>query len=216
MIHTLAEQAWRPSRTIPAIDNPSTGQEDDRSVSCYVAWPVRIIVVIPPMRPLDDILNELQTRDDCNFRPATRLPALPDGLHLPPDLAAFYSRFSEAKLFGHPSDPRYHIPPPEKFVQIGIAIYGQPTSEPAQRSWFALAHVQDGNYIAIDCSQSWLGYCYDAFHETIDLLDYCEVIALSFTEFMNRAAKAGDEAWWLGDRFETYGYADKLGESTAG
>src|SRR4051794_14483425 len=128
------------------------------------------------MQSVDDILDELQERDDCIFRPATRLPALPDGLHLPPDLAAFYSRFSEAKLFGHPSDPRYHIPKPGEFVQIGIAIYGQPTAEPVQRSCFALAHVQDGNYIAIDCSMSRLGYCYDAFHETIDLPDYCKVI----------------------------------------
>jgi hypothetical protein len=33
---------------------------------------------------------------------------------------------------------------------------------------------------------------------------------------MNRAAEAADEAWWLSDRFETYGYADRLGESAAG
>jgi hypothetical protein len=168
------------------------------------------------MRSLDDILNELAARGDCTFRAATRMPALPDGLQLPPDLATFYSHFSEARLFGDASDPRYHIPPPDEFLQIGIAIYGQPTSQPVQRSWFALAHVQDGNYIAIDCHPSRLGYCYDAFHETIDLLDYCKIIAHSFTEFMNRAIEAGDDAWWLSDRFETYGYADKLGDSAAG
>jgi hypothetical protein len=168
------------------------------------------------MRTLDDILNDLQSRDDCIFRLASGLPALPVGLHLPPDVAAFYSRFSEAKLFGGSSDPCYQIPAPEEFVQIGIAIHGQPTSAPVQRSWFALAHVQDGNYIAIHCSPSRLGYCYDAFHETIDLLDHCKVIAHSFTELMNRASEAGNEAWWLGDRFETYGYADKLGDSSAG
>jgi antitoxin YokJ len=162
------------------------------------------------MRPLDEILDELQSLDDCVFRPAMRLPELAPGFRLPDDLAAFYARFSEARLFGHPSDPRYHILPPEEFVQIGHAIYGQQASEPVPNSWYALAHVQDGNYIAIDCHPSRLGYCYDAFHETTHILSYCKVIALSFTELMNNAAAAGDRAWWLKDGFDGYGYADKL------
>lgn len=168
------------------------------------------------MRSLDDILDELQSRDDCAFLPATRLPAVPEGLKLPSDVVAFYSRFSEARLFGHPSDPRYHIPPPGEFVQIGIAIYGQPTVEPVQHSWYALAHVQDGNYIAIDGHPSRLGYCYDAFHETLDSLDYCQVIAHSFTKLMNRAAESRDEAWWLNDKFKMYGYANQFGGAAAG
>jgi hypothetical protein len=162
------------------------------------------------MRSLDVILDELRSRGDCVFRPATRLPTLAEGLVLPPDLAAFYARFGEAKLFGRTSDPRYHILPANEFMQIGHAVYGERCRTPLQASWYALAHVQDGNYIAIDCHRDRLGYCYDVFHETANELDYCKVIARSFTELMNRAVEAGDEAWWLGDRFETYGYADKL------
>lgn len=162
------------------------------------------------MRSLDDLLDELLSRDDCVFRPPTRLPTLPDGLQLPADLAQFYTRFGGARLFGEPADPRYQIPLPEGFVQIGVAIYGEPTGEPVQRSWYALAHVQDGNFIAIDCHPSRLGYCYDAFHETIDDLSYCTVIARSFTELLERAAVAGEEAWWLEDGFEGYGTADEL------
>jgi hypothetical protein len=162
------------------------------------------------MQSIATVLNKLQSRKDCTFRPATRLPKLPRGLALPPDLEQFYTRFSEAKLFGHPSDPRYHILPPNEFLQIGFAIYGQPTTEPLQQSWYALAHVQDGNYIAIDCHPDRLGYCYDAFHETVDDLSYCQVIAHSFTELMDRALEAGDHAWWLDAKFKGYGYADKL------
>jgi len=72
------------------------------------------------------------------------------------------------------------------------------------------AHVQDGNYIAIDCQPDRLGYCYDAFHETIDELSYCTIIALSFTELMNKAAEAGKTAWWLERGFDNYGCADQL------
>jgi len=142
---------------------------------------------------------------------------LPHGLQLPQDLKEFYSRYSEAKLFGDYFeqfqdivDPRYHILPPERFVQIGIAICGELSEEPIQHSWYALADVRDGNYIAIDCHPDHLGYCYDAFHETIDSLDYCKVIAHSLTELMNRAAESGDEAWWVNDSYETYGYADQF------
>lgn len=164
------------------------------------------------MKPLADILDLLQARADCSFRPATRLPELPIGLELPGDLVEFYSRFSEARMFEDPLDPSYHILPPDEFVQIGFVIYGERSSNPIQHSWYALAHVQDGNYIAIDCHPLRLGYCYDAFHETIDDLSYCKVIALSFTELMNTAEEHGDETWWLHDDCPDYGYADKLGE----
>lgn len=162
------------------------------------------------MRSLAEIMTELQARNDCLFGPGSELPTIGAGLVLPADLREFYSRFSEARLFGEKDDPRYRILPPGEFVQIGEAIYGQETSHPFQRSWYALAHVRDGNYIAIDCHPDRAGYCYDAFHETVDQLDYCGVIALSFTELMNRAAEAGDEAWWLGDRFRLYGNADAI------
>ena len=163
------------------------------------------------LRNIDDILDELQGRKDCVFLPSAGLPTLSEGLRLPDDLRRFYERFSEARLFGDRSDPRYHIPPPGEFVQIGFAIYSQPTSNAVQRSWYALAHVRDGNYIAIDCAPSRLGYCYDAFHETLDDLSYCGVIARSFTELMNVAAAAGDSAWWLREGFKGYGHADRRG-----
>jgi hypothetical protein len=160
------------------------------------------------MKPLDQILDELQRRDDCDFASATRLPALPSGLLLPADLLTFYRRFGGGRMFGQPSDPRYRISSPEDFVEIGMAIYGEPMGRPPQDSWYSLADVQDGNYIAIDCHPARLGLCYDIFHETASDLGNCRIIARSFSEFLQRAALSGDDAWWLGDRFEMYGYAD--------
>lgn len=162
------------------------------------------------MRSPDDILQSLCQREDCSFWPAFGLPTLPSGLLLPPDLATFYTRFGGCRLFGTPTDPRYELLPPRDFVQIGIPIWGQPTREPLQESWFALANVRDGDFIAIDCHPSRLGYCYDAFHETLDDLACCQVIAHGFTEFLHRSCESRDEAWWLGDRFPMYGYADAL------
>jgi hypothetical protein len=52
-----------------------------------------------------------------------------------------------------------------------------------------------------------LGRCYDCFHETFGSPGYCSVIALSFTELLNRLAEAGDTAFWLDEHFRGYGDA---------
>jgi hypothetical protein len=70
--------------------------------------------------------------------------------------------------------------------------------------------VQDGNYVAIDLpakpnGEVWL---IDCFHETIGLEGYSTVIALSFSEFLERALASRGEQYWLaehpsyGDAFE--------------
>src|SRR5436190_21183044 len=166
------------------------------------------------MVTLDDILTELQSREDCDFRSATRPPALPPDVRLPDDLAMFYSQFSEARLFG-PDDPRCHISAPADFVNIGLAVCSERTTDPVQEYWYALAHVRDGNYFAIDLHPSRLGRCYDVFHECfLDMPDECAIIALSFTELLQRTAAAGDNAWWLAG-FKGYGYGAELRSDSA-
>lgn len=160
------------------------------------------------MKSLDEVIAELQGRVDCHFRPATRLPATPPNLRMPPDLIAFYQRFSEARLFSDDgSDPRFHILPPDDFVQVGEAIRGEPTTSGIESSWYALADVRDGNYFGIDLLPQQLGRCYDCFHETYGDPGYCTVIALSVTELLNDLAKSGDEAFWLAEGFRGYGDA---------
>jgi hypothetical protein len=160
------------------------------------------------MKSFDEVIAELQSRADCRFRPATGLPLIPPDLRLPPDLVAFYERFGEARLFSHDgSDPHCHLLPPDEFVQVGEAIMGEATTAGIERSWYALAHVQDGNYLGIDLLPTRLGRCYDCFHETYGDPGYCKVIALSFTEVLNRLVEAGDRAFWLDEDFRGYGDA---------
>lgn len=160
------------------------------------------------MKHLEVIIAELQTRQDCRFRPATRLPQLPQELSLPVDLLSFYERFSEARLFDpEGNDPACHLLPPEEFVQISHAILGETTTSGIERTWYALAHVRDGNYLAIDLSPERHGLCYDCFHETYGMAGYCKVIALSFTELLNRVASASGRAFWLDEQFPGYGDA---------
>lgn len=164
------------------------------------------------MKSLDQVLAALQTDKRCLFGSHAGLPKISDGLCLPDDVKQFYTRFGEARLFGDLMDPRCHILPPAQFVQVGLAVCDQETTDPIQRSWYAVAHVQDGNYFAIDLATPRLGRCYDVFHETFYNKPYeCKVIALSFTELLNSVARAGDECWWLADGFDGYGYGDQIG-----
>lgn len=127
---------------------------------------------------------------------------------LPPDVAAFYRRFSEAQLYDpRHCDPRCAILPPEEFVQVGESILGEPTTVGVERSWYALAHVMDGNYIAIDLLPGRLGRCYDCFHETYGDRGYCNIIALSFTEFLNHLVAADGGHYWLESGHPNYGDA---------
>lgn len=171
------------------------------------------------MKPIAEVFENLRSRSDCAFRPPTGLPKLREGHQLPDDLRWYYSQFSGAELFGERDDdapdlfgPTYRLLPADKFIQIGHAICGEESALPIQKSWYSLADVQDGNFLAIDCHPARLGCCYDAFHETIDDLSYCNVIALSFTELMNVAVKSERNAWWL-EPNAGHGYADKLRES---
>jgi hypothetical protein len=41
------------------------------------------------MKPLAEVLTELQSRADCRFLLGSQLPAIPPGLQLPADLIAF-------------------------------------------------------------------------------------------------------------------------------
>jgi hypothetical protein len=167
------------------------------------------------MKSFDEIVAELRGRPDCHFRPATRLPVLPPDLRLPPDLAAFYERFSEARLFiSDRGEARCSIQSPEELVQVGQVILGCPTVEGIERSWYAVVNVCEGDYVAIDLLPERLGRCYDCFHETYGWPGYCTVIALSFTELLNCLAEMDDWLFWLDDAFQGYGDAYDNGTHT--
>jgi hypothetical protein len=159
------------------------------------------------LKSLEQTVDELQSRPDCHFRPAAGKPSIPSDLRLPPDLASFYERFSEARLFCEDGDPRQSILPPHEFVQVGTYIFGYPTTEGIERTWYAIANVQDGNFLAIDLLPDRVGRCYDCFHETYGLPGHCKVIALSFTELLNRLAEASGKPFWL----HVEGYGDAYG-----
>ena len=64
-----------------------------------------------------------------------------------------------------------------------FSIYGK---DDISWSWYVIAATDNGDYFSIDLSPERAGRCYDSFHETHALRGNTDVIAHTFTEFLER------------------------------
>jgi hypothetical protein len=153
------------------------------------------------------LIDRLRSTRGCQLLPPTGLPKLPRGIKLPSDLRYFYKEAGGAVLFGRRNSPT-RILPPEKIERIDFAIIGEGFARGPFKHWFALADVQDGNYLAIDLNPRFHGHCYDAFHETFAMPGYVAIVASSFTDLLERLLAAeGRCSYWLEDDFQNLGEA---------
>ncbi len=53
-------------------------------------------------------------------------------------------------------------------------------------SWYVIAITDNGDHFSIDLSPERLGRCYDSFHETHALRGDTDVVAHTFTDFLER------------------------------
>jgi cell wall assembly regulator SMI1 len=165
-----------------------------------------------PPRPIDDLIAEIRERHfplpavkDAVARTEARI-----GCALPDDMRRFYSLLGGACLFDKSGAP-YEIVEPQLIHPVAVDVLGDAASEvPVPPSWFSICYVQDGNYVAIDLPAKSNGevWLIDCFHETIGLENYSTVIALSFSEFLERALASRGEHYWLGEH-PSYGDAFK-------
>jgi cell wall assembly regulator SMI1 len=165
-----------------------------------------------PQRSIDELVAEVRKRHFPlpAVRGAVRRIEARIGCALPDDMRRFYSVLGGALLF-RKSDAPYEIVEPKLIRPVAFDVLGDAASEiPVPPSWFSICDVQDGNYVAIDLpakpnGEVWL---IDCFHETIGLEDYSTVIALSFSELLERALASRGEHYWL-DEHPSYGDAFK-------
>ena len=127
------------------------------------------------------------------------------GYQLPLDLKLFYQKCNGARLFGE--NYVYRIMPLEQIERISLST---------PPSWHSIVDLRDGNYIGVDLATVNGDSCLiiDCDHETLSSASGNEVVALSFTEFLQRALKGGTEPseddwapYWFDDGFTGYGHA---------
>ena len=132
------------------------------------------------------------------------------GFNLPADLKEFYGLCNGAMLFPDRGGWRYRFVPLEEMRRVRIDVLGvdEDFGDVPTASWYSLCDVQDGNFVAIDLAStngsfSWI---IDCFHEEFGL---GPIIALSFTEFVERALKSNGDYFWLKPGRRSYGHTWK-------
>ena len=164
------------------------------------------------MSALENLLGEIRRRPDCHLELPCGLPAIPGNVMLPGDLKEFYELAGGATLgCGRVCPGPVRILGPTELVRIDQAVLGEHVSTGPFSWWYALADVVDGNYISIDLSPEHQGSCLDSFHETFAEPGYVNVVASSFSDFLQRLLNHDDDSsYWLQDGFAPLGKAFRL------
>ena len=153
--------------------------------------------------PMSSLLEEV-SRDHFPHPPATpeEIKEFEQqvGWQLDADLRAFYLCCNGAELIERLPDTPYRILPLSKIVRARVAIFGKKNDDDAHgpASMWAICDVQDGNYLLVDVARRENGRypLVDGWHEAWPDPKYCDQIANSFSEFLERALRDGP-AYWL-------------------
>jgi len=196
-----------------------TQQHPTLALRPKVGWAVR------EASTLDALLNRLG-REHTTF-PGTRLE---DAEYLPEDLCAFYHRTNGAELFGRSVFQIVAANDLEPLDWSELSDEQRGSSSPGGRIWHRFASLPDGSWLAINLDfnknrAAWgqdpelskkrdeLGYevfapiCHGS-EATRNRPGANPVIALSFTELLEKLLDSGGKPWWLEPAFRGCGDAE--------
>lgn len=137
--------------------------------------------------------------------PTSGLPRASPGHELPEDLLAFYQAVGGLRI--EEADGAWiRVLGPAELLPSNPLIVGEQVSDDITASWYLIAVTDNGDYLSIDLDPERLGRCYDSHHEIHGLAGECPVIALSFSELVERLLEAR-AAYWTVESFQSYGDA---------
>jgi hypothetical protein len=156
--------------------------------------------------PMSSLLEEV-SRDHFPYPPATveEIEAFEQrvGWKLDPDLRAFYLHCNGAELIKRLPATPYRMLPLSKIVRARTAIFGKRNDDDAHgpASMWAICDVQDGNYVLVDVARLENGRypLLDGYHEAWPDPKYCELVAHSFSEFLEQVLRTRRGLYWLGE-----------------
>lgn len=154
--------------------------------------------------PMSKFLEAI-SRDHVPNPPATleeiRIFEQRMGWRLDPDLRAFYLYCNGARLFKTPTDCPYWFLPLSKIIRARVAMFGEQNDDDAHgpASVYAFCDVQDGNYVLLDVDHPQNGHypLIDGDHEAWPDPHYCEQLAGSFSEFLEKVLHSQGRQFWL-------------------
>lgn len=151
---------------------------------------------------IGDLLDEV-SRDHFPHPPATLgeidVFERQMGWKLDPDLRAFYLHCNGAELFKRLPNTPYRLLSLTEIIRARVAIYGEDDDKWGPASMYTLCDVQDGDYVLVDVARQENGRypLSDGYHEAWPDPDYCESIANSFSEFLEKALRSKGRLFYL-------------------
>jgi Domain of unknown function (DUF4419) len=151
---------------------------------------------------------------------------------LPPDLAKFYNFTDGAKILGVAREMACQIVTAKELERLDWGWIREGLKDnhyPNGHIWYRLARLQDGSWLAINPQPEYpeelrKRYVSDPGHSRWDCLAaicHCTaatlgepgmnpVVALSFTELLERLLQSPDRSFWLAPHFATHGDAESF------
>ncbi|MCU0698197.1 MAG: SMI1/KNR4 family protein [Myxococcaceae bacterium] len=159
------------------------------------------------MTELQRVLHQIRQARDCKVAAPRGQPVLREGDRLPDDLAEFYRLAGGATLFEHSTYP-IRVVGPEELVRANPEIVGSECPDDISDTWYIVARGGREEAITIDCHADRTGRCHDSFWDRHGVAGDCRIVALSFTELLQRLFDGGGGSWyWLGGGSPSYGDA---------
>jgi hypothetical protein len=162
------------------------------------------------VKTVADIVRQAQDTIGCSVNSPTGMPVLPGSFTLPPDLQEFYAHCGGLDMFPN-EDWGWRIVKPSEFLradQVILELVYQDHPEdfddtPSEGLYVVAVRGCGPDYISIDTHPARLGRCFDSYsgdHAT----ENSRVVALSFTEMLNKLFEHRQEGYFWEDAF--YGY----------
>ncbi|NGM83770.1 SMI1/KNR4 family protein [Paenibacillus sp. 7124] len=167
---------------------------------------------------IEELIKTLNKRSDCILFEPSSLPELTDKIDVPQELIEFYRLCGGGTLFVDSARP-IEILKPSEVLPANLVILGEEAYEELllneendiSMKWYVVVRYDEIEYVTIDFDQVRCGRCYDSFHETHAVAGSCEIIALTFSEFLSNlletTTKTSDGLYWLRDDFIRIGDA---------
>jgi antitoxin YokJ len=154
---------------------------------------------------VEQLVQRMANFHGCTVYPAAGQPRTP--LPLPEDLQSFYALCGGALLFKDSTFP-LSISTPAEFIRTNELVVGSFGGDDPSDTWYVVAKSGGEQLVSIDLDANKLGRCYDSFWDRHAVVGSCPVIALSFTDFLQKALEpGGSELYWLGGNFKALGDA---------
>lgn len=156
---------------------------------------------------LQRLLDSIAHATGCRVLPPRGQPVLRQQDRLPSDLAEFYRHCGGVSLSEDTIYPM-RIVGPDELIRSNPEIAQAEDPQDISDTWYIVARGDCGETVSIDCSSDRLGRCYDSFWDIHAMAGSCPIVALSFTELLQRMFDGrGADPYWVGDDAPSYGDA---------